>query len=203
MSLVVENLSYEYSKGNRVLDGYAINVEEGEIVALVGPSGCGKSTMLHCIVGLLTPCSGVVCVSGNDVTRKKPHQRSIGIMMQDQPLYEHLSVEQNIAFPLRSQGQKKPNVSLMLEQLDLSLIAKKKVFKCSGGERRRVAFGRATVTQPTVLLLDEPFVSLNEELRITMCRLIRDTGITTLLVTHDTSEAEAIASRIIALKNHP
>jgi|TARA_B100000959_G_C14763163_1_gene534229 putative spermidine/putrescine transport system ATP-binding protein len=199
MSLVVENLSYEYSQGNSVLDGFEVNIEEGELVALVGPSGCGKSTLLHCIVGLLTPCSGVVRVAGNDVTRKKPHLRGVGIMMQDQPLYEHLSVEQNISFPLRSLGQKKPDVSLMLEQLDLSSIAKQKVSKCSGGERRRVAFGRAIVTQPKVLLLDEPFVSLNEELRATMRRLIQSVGVTTLLVTHDVRESESVAARTINL----
>jgi|TARA_B100000959_G_scaffold12088_1_gene12032 ABC-type sugar transport system ATPase subunit len=203
MSLVVENLSHEYSQGKRVLDDFSLKIADREIVAVVGHSGCGKTTLLHCIVGLLTPIKGSVIVDGIDVIKKKTHERGIGIMMQDQPLYEHISVEQNIAFPLRSRMGKKPDVSHILEQLELLPIAKQKVSMCSGGERRRVAFGRAIVTQPAVLLLDEPFVSLNEELRITMSRLISDTGITTLLVTHDTSEAEAIASRIIALKNHP
>ena len=197
MSLAVENLSHEYFKGNRVIDDFSVSVDDSEIVALVGPSGCGKTTLLHCIIGLLAPTVGRVHVDGFDVTNKKPHERGIGIMMQDQPLYEHLSVEQNIAFPLRSRGVKKPAVSNILEQLDLTDIAKQKVSTCSGGERRRIAFGRAIVTKPSVLLLDEPFVSLNEELRETVRMIIRNACITTLLVTHDVSEAEAITNRTI------
>ena len=198
MSLVVENLSYEYSQGNSVLDGIAMNIEEGELVALVGPSGCGKSTLLHCIVGLLTPCSGVVCVAGNDVTNKKPHERAIGIMMQDQPLYEHLSVAQNIAFPLRSRGQQE-DISDFIAQLGLTDISKQKVSKCSGGERRRVAFGRAIVTSPKVLLLDEPFVSLNAELRTVLREHILCTNVPTLLVTHNYEEAKELCDRVIEL----
>ena len=197
MSLSVANLSHEFSEGEPVFNEFSMHIEDGELVALVGPSGCGKSTLLHCIVGLITPTSGLVHVDGNDVSNKKSHERGIGIMMQDQPLYEHLSVEQNIAFPLRSRGVKKPAVSNILEQLDLTDIAKQKVSTCSGGERRRIAFGRAIVTKPSVLLLDEPFVSLNEELRETVRMIIRNACITTLLVTHDVSEAEAITNRTI------
>ena len=181
-----------------MLDGIAMNIEEGELVALVGPSGCGKSTLLHCIVGLLTPCSGVVCVAGNDVTNKKPHERAIGIMMQDQPLYEHLSVAQNIAFPLRSRGQQE-DISDFIAQLGLTDISKQKVSKCSGGERRRVAFGRAIVTSPKVLLLDEPFVSLNAELRTVLREHILCTNVPTLLVTHNYEEAKELCDRVIEL----
>ncbi len=200
MSLAVENLSHEYFKGNRVIDDFSVSVDDSEIVALVGPSGCGKSTLLHCIVGLITPTRGLVHVDGNDVTNKKPHERGIGIMMQDQPLYEHLSVEQNIAFPLRSRGVKKPAVSNILEQLDLTDIAKQKVSTCSGGERRRIAFGRAIVTKPSVLLLDEPFVSLNEELRDTIRENIVQSDIPILLVSHNSEEAAALSDRMIALE---
>ena len=98
MSLVVENLSHEYSQGKRVLDDFSLKIADREIVAVVGHSGCGKTTLLHCIVGLLTPIKGSVIVDGIDVIKKKTHERGIGIMMQDQPLYEHISVEQNIAF---------------------------------------------------------------------------------------------------------
>ncbi len=198
MSFVVENLSHAYIEGDCVLEGVSLKAEDGELVALVGPSGCGKTTLLYCIAGLLEPKSGRVCVSGNDVTKKKPHERGIGIMMQDQPLYEHLSVEQNLTFPLRARGQRE-DVFELIGQLSLTDVANQKVAKCSGGERRRVAFGRAIVTNPKVLLLDEPFVSLNEELRDSMRALIQGSGITTLLVTHDVIEAEAISARVVTL----
>ena len=199
MSLSVENVSHEYFQGNRVIDDFSISVKDGEIIALVGPSGCGKTTLLHCITGLVAPTSGRVQVDGVDVSHKKPHERGIGIMMQDQPLYEHLSVEQNIAFPLRARGQKKPDVSKLLEQLELADIAKQKVSSCSGGERRRIAFGRAIVTKPNVLLLDEPFTSLNEELRKMMRESIVQANVSTLLVTHDSEEASALCDGVIEL----
>jgi len=199
MSLSVENVSHEYFQGNRVIDDFSISVKDGEIIALVGPSGCGKTTLLHCITGLVAPTSGRVQVDGVDVSHKKPHERGIGIMMQDQPLYEHLSIEQNIAFPLRARGQKKPDVSQLLEQLELADIAKQKVSSCSGGERRRIAFGRAIVTKPNVLLLDEPFTSLNEELRKMMRESIVQANVSTLLVTHDSEEASALCDGVIEL----
>jgi ABC-type sugar transport system ATPase subunit len=199
MSLSVENVSHEYFQGNCVIDDFSISVNDGEIVALVGPSGCGKTTLLHCITGLVAPTSGRVQVDGVDVSHKKTHERGIGIMMQDQPLYEHLSVEQNIAFPLRARGQKKQDVSQLLEQLELADIAKQKVSSCSGGERRRVAFGRAIVTKPNVLLLDEPFISLNEELRKMLRESIVQANVSTLLVTHDFEEASALCDGVIEL----
>jgi ABC-type sugar transport system ATPase subunit len=200
MSLSVENVSHEYFQGNCVIDDFSISVNDGEIVALVGPSGCGKTTLLHCITGLVAPTSGRVQVDGVDVSHKKTHERGIGIMMQDQPLYEHLSVEQNIAFPLRARGQKKLDVSQLLEQLELADIAKQKVSSCSGGERRRVAFGRAIVTKPNVLLLDEPFISLNEELRNSMRERIAKENVSTLLVTHNFEEASMLCDRVIVLE---
>jgi ABC-type sugar transport system ATPase subunit len=200
MSLSVENVSHEYFQGNCVIDDFSISVKDGEIVALVGPSGCGKTTLLHCITGLVAPTSGRVQVDGVDVSHKKTHERGIGIMMQDQPLYEHLSVEQNIAFPLRARGQKKLDVSQLLEQLELADIAKQKVSSCSGGERRRVAFGRAIVTKPNVLLLDEPFISLNEELRNSMRERIAKENVSTLLVTHNFEEASMLCDRVIVLE---
>jgi ABC-type sugar transport system ATPase subunit len=199
MSLSVENLSYEYLPGNSVLNDFSLEVGDREIVAVVGRSGCGKSTLLHCIAGLISPTSGTIHITGEDVTRKKPHERSIGIMMQDQPLYEHLTVEQNIAFPLKARGVKNTEVSTLIDELELIDAAKQKVSKCSGGERRRIAFGRAIVLEPKVLLLDEPFVSLNEELRELMRELIRATKTTTLLVTHDQDEVESFTNRVIKM----
>ena len=202
MSLSVQNLTHTFSHGKYVLKDFSLEVGDGELVALVGPSGCGKTTLLHCIAGLISPASGVIQIDGEDVSSMKPHERRIGIMMQEQPLYEHVSVEKNIAFPLRACGSKNYDVSQILEELQLTKIAKQKVASCSGGERRRVAFGRAIVKKPTVLLLDEPFVSLNVELRETLkCCIQRahaDSNASTLFVTHDLDEAESFADRIIS-----
>jgi ABC-type sugar transport system ATPase subunit len=203
MSLAVKNLSHAYAHEKYVLDAISLNIDDGELVVLVGRSGCGKSTLLHCIAGLITPLSGSIEIDGSDVLCKKPHKRGVGIMMQDQPLYEHLSVEKNIAFPLLARGEKKPNVSQILAQLQLTNIAKQIVSTCSGGERRRVALGRAIILKPRVLLLDEPLVSLDEELRTSLQEFIKqvhdETGASTLLVTHDLNEAKAIADRVIVL----
>ncbi|MDP7008797.1 MAG: ATP-binding cassette domain-containing protein [Phycisphaerales bacterium] len=195
MSLVVESLSYEYLQGKSVLNDFSLDVGDQEIAALVGCSGCGKTTLLHCIAGLLTPSSGTVTIDGNKVTHLKSHERSIGIMMQDQPLYEHLSVEQNIGFPLRARGEKAVDVSELIAELQLESVASKRVSRCSGGERRRVAFGRAVVANPKVLLLDEPFVSVHEEIRETIRAYVCKVRVTTLLVTHDQDETTAFTDR--------
>jgi len=203
MTLAVKNLSHAYAHEKYVLDAISLNIDDGELVVLGGRSGGGKSTLLHCIAGLITPLSGSIEIDGSDVLCKKPHKRGVGIMMQDQPLYEHLSVEKNIAFPLLARGEKKPNVSQILAQLQLTNIAKQIVSTCSGGERRRVALGRAIILKPRVLLLDEPLVSLDEELRTSLQEFIKqvhdETGASTLLVTHDLNEAKAIADRVIVL----
>ena len=197
MTLSVSNISFEYAQDISVLRNVSIEIGGGEVVALVGPSGCGKSTLLHCIAGLLSPDSGSIVVGGRTVTQVKPHERGIGIMMQEQPLYEHMTVEQNIAFPLLAKGIKE-DVSILVNQLELTDIAKQLVSKCSGGERRRIAFGRAIVTSPSVLLLDEPFVSLDDELRSAIQERIRSAHITTLLVTHE--QQDIISDRTISME---
>lgn len=207
MALDVQGISYKYPQGNAVLEDVSLHVDDGELVALIGPSGCGKSTILHCIAGLIEIDFGKISVDGECVNSLKPHERNIGIMMQDQPLYEHLSVEQNIGFPMQSRNDKKSTISQhvkhALHSLKLLNLAKQNVSKLSGGERRRVALGRAMILKPRVLLLDEPLVSLDEELRSSLQQLIRTvhdaTGASTLIVTHDKTEADSIVDRIIEL----
>jgi ABC-type sugar transport system ATPase subunit len=207
MALDVQGISYKYPQGNAVLEDVSLHVDDGELVALIGPSGCGKSTILHCIAGLIEIDFGKISVDGECVNSSKPHERNIGIMMQDQPLYEHLSVEQNIGFPMQSRNDEKSTISqhvkYTLHSLELLNLAKQNVSKLSGGERRRVALGRAMILKPRVLLLDEPLVSLDEELRSSLQQLIRTvhdaTGASTLIVTHDKTEADSFVDRIIEL----
>ena len=180
---------------------------DGELVAIAGPSGSGKSTLLHCIAGVEVPNSGTISVDGVPVQDSKPHLRSIGIVMQDQPLYGHLSVEENVGFPLRARGKKRSEiaqiVSEALDSLQLSKIAGRRASQLSGGEQRRVAIGRAIILQPRVLLLDEPLVSLDQELKDSIAQLIRrvhdEIGATTLFVTHDQVEAETLCDRVVAM----
>ena len=207
MSLDVQNISYKYSKGNPVLESVSLHLDDSELVALVGPSGCGKSTLLHCIAGLIDIDSGEISINGMNVVSVKPHERSIGIMMQDQPLYEHLTVEQNAGFPLQTRGEQRDvlaqKVAQTLASLELCELAIRKVSKLSGGERRRVALARAIIVQPRVLLLDEPFVSLDEALRSSMRQLIKEvhssSNMSTLVVMHDAEEATGLADRVIEL----
>jgi ABC-type sugar transport system ATPase subunit len=189
MTLTVSDITFGYTKEQYVLRNISLEIETGEIVALLGPSGCGKSTLLHCIVGLLTPDSGSIAVDGEIVNKMKPSDRGIGIMMQDQPLYEHMTVEQNIAFPLRAQGHTE-HIHDVLDRLELTAVAKQKVSRCSGGERRRVAFGRAIAKKPSVLLLDEPFTSVQGELQKIIQDVVSSFGAATLLVTHNHQTAD-------------
>ncbi len=207
MTLEVLSISHQYTADTPVLVDMSLLVGENELVALVGASGCGKTTLLHCIAGLIEPDKGEIQIDNKCVNGIAPFNRNIGLVMQDQPLYEHLSVVQNIAFPARAEGGNTKiiasRVEETVEQLELGGIARRKVSKCSGGERRRVAIGRAIILKPRVLLLDEPLVSFDEELRSTMQQFIRsaheDIGASTLIVTHDPKEAEALSDRVIQL----
>ena len=185
-----------------------MELEDGELVALVGPSGSGKSTLIHCIAGVEIPDSGTISVDEKPVQDCKPHLRSIGIVMQDQPLYGHLSVEENVGFPLRARGEKRSAISQLvsevLESLQLSKIAARRASQLSGGEQRRVAIGRAIILKPRVLLLDEPLTSLDQELKESIAEHIRhvhdEIGATTVFVTHDQREANNLGDRVVAME---
>ncbi len=204
MAIEIQNISYKFPQGNAVLDGVSLNVADGELVVLVGPSGSGKSTFLHCIAGLLDVDAGDIRIDGTSVRNVKPHAREIGIMMQDQPLYEHLTVEQNIGFPLRARGKDQASVPELMVELDLSKVAKRKVASCSGGERRRVALARAIILRPRVLLLDEPFISIDPTLRDTMKEYIQtvhsELQTSTIIVTHNHEESMALCDRLLSLE---
>jgi thiamine transport system ATP-binding protein len=189
--------------GRTVLDHVSLQVDTGEVVAVLGPSGSGKSTLLRVVAGLLEPDSGAVLVDGDDVTHRPAHLRRIGLVFQDEQLFPHLDVAGNIAFGLRMRGDDRAairtRVDELLELVGLRGFGDRRVDRLSGGEAKRVALARSLAPRPAVLLLDEPLTGLDRELHdrlaAELAAMLRCTGTTALLVTHDVDEAAAIADR--------
>jgi ABC-type Fe3+/spermidine/putrescine transport system ATPase subunit len=183
--------------------GLNLTVAAGETVALLGPSGSGKSTLLKVIAGLEDPDAGQVLVDGQDLVGVPPERRGFALMFQDFALFPHLSVLDNVAFGLVEQRQGRAAARAaalaMLERFGLQAYATSKVWRLSGGEQQRVALARALITQPRVLLLDEPFSALDAELRLQLrsefAQRIAEQQIATLLVTHDEAEARTLGQR--------
>lgn len=188
-----------------VLDRVSLNVADGEVVALLGPSGSGKSTLLRVISGLLVPDGGSIWVDGVDVSAVPAHRRQIGMVFQDEQLFPHLTVAANVGFGLRMQGRPKGEIAArvaeLLDLVGLPSLADRHVTKLSGGEAKRVALARSLAPQPRVLLLDEPLTGLDRDLHdrlaADLATLLRATGTTALLVTHDPDEAATIADRTV------
>ena len=203
MKLEIEGLCVSL-QGSPVLDRLDLGVREGEILALLGPSGCGKSTLLKTIAGLLPTAAGSIRIDGEDMSSVPAHRRGAVIVFQELRLFPHRNVADNIAFPLKMQGVDKKNrrlrVEELLEQIQMTGMADRRISQLSGGQQQRVALARALAAGPRLLLLDEPFSSLDEELRGEMrslvLRLHREHGMTTVLVTHDKEDARALADRV-------
>ncbi len=202
--LAVRDVTVRFGQ-RTVLDAVDLDVAAGEVVALLGPSGSGKSTLLRVIAGLLVPDGGSVTVDGRVVTSLPAHQRNIGLVSQDEQLFPHLSVAQNIGFGLRMQGAAKAAIAARVAEL-LALVglpgfADRRVGRLSGGEAKRVALARSLAPRPAVLLLDEPLTGLDRDLHdrlaTDLAALLRATATTALLVTHDPDEAATIADRIV------
>ena len=199
-----QNLVITY-ESTPVLQNLSIYIGAGEIVALTGPSGSGKTTLLRCIAGLEVVDSGTILLSGEEITAKPTHLRRIGLVFQDNQLFPHLNVAKNISYSLMIQGTKQKlmdeKVAEVLELVGLTHLSQREVFKLSGGEAKRIAVARALVAQPKVLLLDEPLNGLDKELHARLLAdlgtLLRLRGTTTLHVTHDKDEANAIADRVL------
>jgi thiamine transport system ATP-binding protein len=194
--------------GDRViLEDVSLRVDRGEIVAVLGPSGSGKSTLLRVIAGLVRPASGNVRIDDVDVTTTPTHRRGVGLVFQNNMLFPHLDVGDNVAYGLRIAGvpaaERRERVARLLGLVGLAAHAKRDSSTLSGGEAARVALARSLAPEPRVLLLDEPLSGLDHDLRYALAddlrRVIRDAATTAIVVTHDPVEAQRIADRVVRL----
>ena len=194
-----------------VIPGMTLTVRDGELFTIVGPSGCGKSTLLHLIAGLETPTDGRIFFDGQDVTALSPRERDVALVFQSYALYPHMTVAENLAFPLRVAKRKSgldrrriaEEVRRVADLLGLEAVLERRPRELSGGQRQRVALGRALIRKPRVFLLDEPLSNLDPQLRAGMraeLRRLHDAlGITMIYVTHDQTEATTLADRLAVL----
>ena len=220
MNVTLQNLTKKFPGRGRknpqdviAVNDFTFEIPDGKLIGLLGPSGCGKSTMLNLLSGLLTPTSGKIFFGSDDVTNLPPENRGVGLVFQNYALYPHLTVRQNITFPL--ENRKGKDKLTKAQMTDMALEAAKlvqidglmdrKPSELSGGQQQRVAIARALVKMPRILLLDEPLSNLDARLRLQtreeIRRIQQATGITTVFVTHDQEEAMSISDRIVVMKD--
>ena len=192
----------------RAVNGVDLAIQEGELLVILGPSGCGKTTLMRMIAGLEKPTSGTISIGGSEVTKLPPRARPIAMVFQSYALYPHMTVFNNIAFPLKALGKIpkediRKKVQWAADTLGIEKLLDRKPRQLSGGERQRVALGRALVKEPKVLLLDEPLSNLDAKLRASardeLQRFQRRLGVTTIFVTHDQIEALGMGDRIVVM----
>jgi len=219
MKVTLQNLTKKFpgrGKGSRdviAVNDFTFEIPDGKLIGLLGPSGCGKSTTLNLLSGLLTPTSGKIFFGEDDVTAVPPEHRGVGLVFQNYALYPHLTVKQNILFPLQNlKGKDKLSKEVMLEKAEaaarlvqIDTLMDRKPNELSGGQQQRVAIARALVKMPRILLLDEPLSNLDARLRLQtreeIRRIQQETGITTVFVTHDQEEAMSISDMIVVMKD--
>ena len=205
--IVLEHVNKSYPDGATAVKDLNITIADGEFLILVGPSGCGKTTTLNMIAGLEDISSGELRIGGERVNEKAPKDRDIAMVFQSYALYPHMTVRQNIAFPLTLAKMKKTEIAEKVEEtakiLDLTELLDRKPSQLSGGQRQRVAMGRAIVRHPKAFLMDEPLSNLDAKLRVQMrgeiARLQRRLGTTTVYVTHDQTEAMTLGDRVVVM----
>ena len=219
MKVVLDHLTKKFpsrsKKGEDVIavNDFTFEIPDGQLIGLLGPSGCGKSTTLNLICGLETPTEGRIFFGEDDVTHLPPESRGVGLVFQNYALYPHMTVLQNILFPLQNlKGKDRLSKAEMLKKADeaaklvqIEQLMDRKPSEMSGGQQQRVAIARALVKTPRVLLLDEPLSNLDARLRLQtreeIRRIQRETGVTTIFVTHDQEEAMSISDLIIVMKD--
>jgi multiple sugar transport system ATP-binding protein len=205
--IVLEHVNKSYADGATAVKDLNITIADGEFLILVGPSGCGKTTTLNMIAGLEDISSGELRIGGERMNEKAPKDRDIAMVFQSYALYPHMTVRQNIAFPLTLAKMQKGEIAQKVEEtaktLDLTELLDRKPSQLSGGQRQRVAMGRAIVRHPKAFLMDEPLSNLDAKLRVQMrgeiSRLQRRLGTTTIYVTHDQTEAMTLGDRVVVM----
>lgn len=208
MRIKIEHLTKKFGDATAVND-LSVTLEDGKLVALLGPSGCGKSTILNMLSGILPATDGRILFDERDVTQLPPEKRNVGLVFQNYALYPHMTVLENICFPLEIKKipkQKRIERAKELAQLvRISEYLHRKPAELSGGQQQRVAIARALAKEPQLLLLDEPLSNLDAKLRVEMReeirRIQRASKVTTVFVTHDQEEASSIADQVVLLKN--
>ena len=219
MEVILQHLTKKFPNRDRkksddviAVSDLNIEIEDGRLIGLLGPSGCGKTTTLNLISGLLKPTEGRIFFGDEDVTQLPPEKRGIGLVFQNYALYPHLTVRQNILFPLQNlKGKDKLSKEEMRQKVleaaklvQIDDLLERKPNELSGGQQQRVAIARALVKMPKVLLLDEPLSNLDARLRLQtreeISRIQKETGITTIFVTHDQDEAMSISDIIVVMK---
>ena len=220
MKVVLENLTKKFpARGKKggadviAVNDFTFEIPDGSLVGLLGPSGCGKSTTLNLISGLQKPTGGCIFFGEDDVTELPPEKRGVGLVFQNYALYPHLTVMQNIIFPLQnlkgkdklSRAEMEAKALEIAKLVQIDGLMERKPNELSGGQQQRVAIARALVKMPRVLLLDEPLSNLDARLRLQtreeIKRIQRETGITTVFVTHDQEEAMSISNLIVVMKD--
>jgi len=205
--LRIEDVVKDFGGGAVAVNHVSIDIQKGEIFALLGSSGCGKTTLLRMLAGFETPSSGRIVLNGQDLSGLPPYLRPINMMFQSYALFPHLTVWDNIAFGLKRDGCPKDEVAArveaMLKLVQLAKFAKRKPHQLSGGQQQRVALARSLAKKPQLLLLDEPLGALDKKLReetqIELVNIIEDVGVTCVMVTHDQEEAMTMATRIAVM----
>jgi putative spermidine/putrescine transport system ATP-binding protein len=209
MTIRFEQVSYRYPGAEAGVEDIDLEIGRGELVAVVGPSGSGKSTCLKLVAGFFPPDRGWITIDGMDMGGKPPEARRVGVVFQNYALFPHMTVGENVAYPLKVRGvgkaERRAAAGAMLARVGLDGFLNRTPDSLSGGQQQRVALARALIFEPHALLLDEPLSALDAGLRVSMRdeirRVQREAGIATLHVTHDQEEALSIADRIVVLRD--
>ena len=208
--LEIKNLKHSYNSNSEVLKGIDIDVAKGEIISILGPSGCGKTTLLRIIAGLEKQSEGTVSI-GNKMVADHLHyipteKRNVGLVIQERALFPHLTNIKNVKFGIQGNDKEKSSIALdFLKLFKVEKYADNFPHEISSGEQQRVALARAMAPNPKILLMDEPFGALDKELKLELRqetkKILKDNGITSIIVSHDIDDASAMSDRVLIIKN--